>query len=241
MNNEITLDSFKIKLEEIKNIDENDIEFWYARELQKVLGYLRWENFITVIKKAQISCDASKININEHFRETTKTLNLPNSAVKNILNYKLTRYACYLIAMNGDTRKQEIAFAQTYFAVQTRKQELQEEEYDKLSDDERRIALRNEVRSKNSKLFDTVKNVGIESNLDFAIFNNFGYKGLYNGLDAKGIAKKKNIKNNKPILDVMGSTELAANLFRITQAEDKIKKNNIKKKPMKHITKLALL
>lgn len=210
--------------EDIKHIDKHGVEFWYARELIRVLQYSNWQNFEKIIDKAKISCQNSDINVFEHFIDVSKLSKRGNNAEVEINDYKLTRYACYLIAQNGDSRKKVIALAQTYFAVQTRKQEITELEYSKLTEDEKRLYTRILVNNKNKYLFKTAREAGVEN---FGKFNNYGYKGLYNGETAKQIAKRKNIKENEDILDYMGSEELGANLFRITQTEAKLKKDNI--------------
>ena len=211
--------------ENIKHKDENGIEYWEARELQKALEYSQWRRFNSVIEKAIISCKLSGINALEHFANVGKALKGPNNSTKIIDDYKLSRYACYLIVQNGDPRKEVIALGQTYFAVKTRKQEITEEEYRNLSEDEKRLYTRINVNNKNKKLFYTAKNAGVSN---FGKFNNYGYMGLYNGETASSIAKRKNISEKEDILDWMGSTELAANLFRITQTEDVITNKKIK-------------
>lgn len=212
--------------EKIKHIDENGCEYWEARELQKVLEYAQWRRFESVINKAMIACKLSNNKISDHFAKVGKTVPMPSGAKpKQIDDYKLSRYACYLIVQNGDSKKQVIALGQTYFAVQTRKQEITEEEYLNLTEDEKRLYTRINVNNKNKKLFYTAKNAGVKN---FGKFNNYGYTGLYNGETAKDIAKRKNIVDKEDILDWMGSTELAANLFRITQTEDVINKKQIK-------------
>lgn len=210
--------------ESIKHIDENGVEFWYARELMPTLEYSKWENFIKVINKAMQSCENSNISVVEHFPDVRKTLEMPNNAEKIIDDYKLTRYACYLIAQNGDSRKHAIALAQTYFAIQTRKQELSRQEYNKLTEDEKRLYTRENVRNKNKYLFNTAKMSGVKN---YGKFNNYGYRGLYNGETSKDIAHRKGISEKEDILDYMSSTELAANLFRITQTDDILKNKNI--------------
>ena len=210
--------------EDIKHMDENGIEYWYARELQLVLDYKEWRKFENVIKKAIDVCENSGISAFEHFVGADKTIQMPKGATKSIKEYKLTRYACYLIAQNGDSRKEVIALAQTYFAIQTRKQEISEKEYSLLTEDEKRFYQRNLTRKGNYSLNQAAKNAGVKN---FDKFHNSGYKGLYNGETADDIAKRKGLRYREDILDNMGSEELAANLFRITQTESKLKRDNI--------------
>ena len=210
--------------EDIKHIDENGVEFWYARELMEMLEYSKWGNFIKVIDKAKKSCENSNNTIFEHFADVGKTIKMPKNAEKTIDDMKLTRYACYLIAQNGDSRKKQVALAQTYFAVQTRKQEVTRQEYEQLSEDEKRLYTRQNVKDKNKYLFDTAKLVGVKN---YGKFNNYGYRGLYNGETAKDIANRKGISEKEDILDYMSSTELAANLFRITQTDEVLKNKNV--------------
>ena len=210
--------------EDIKHIDENGVEFWYARELQNMLYYKEWRKFENVINKAKQACENSNISAFEHFVGTDKLSKRANNAEVIINDYKLTRYACYLIAQNGDSRKKVIALAQTYFAVQTRKQEISEKEYTMLTEDEKRFYQRNLTRKGNYSLNQTAKKAGVKN---FDKFHNAGYKGLYNGETADDIAKRKGLRYREDILDNMGSEELAANLFRITQTESRLKKENI--------------
>ena len=218
------LDKNNKSFEDIKHIDENGVEFWYARELMPILQYSNWQNFEKIIDKSKISCQNSDISVFEHFTDVNKTIKMPKGAEKTIVDYKLTRYACYLIAQNGDSRKKVIALAQTYFAIQTRKQELLEEEYNSLTEDEKRIYQRNQARKGNYNLNKTAKKAGVK---DLARFHNAGYKGLYNGETANDIAKRKGLRYREDILDNMGSEELAANLFRITQTDAKLKRDNV--------------
>ena len=218
------IDKNNKSFEEIKHIDENGVEFWYARELMSILEYNKWENFEKVINKAKDACENSGITVVDHFPDIRKTIKMPKGAEKTILDYKLTRYACYLIAQNGDSRKTVIALAQTYFAVQTRKQEITEKEYSMLTEDEKRFYQRDLTRKGNYSLNQTAKNAGVKN---FDKFHNAGYKGLYNGETADDIAKRKGLRYREDILDNMGSTELSANLFRISQTEEKLKKDNI--------------
>ncbi len=213
--------------EDLKQIDENGNEFWYARDLQLALQYTKWENFNKVIKTAQVACKISQQEVTDHFPEVRKTVEMPSKAKpKKILDYKLTRYACYLIVMNGDPRKKVIAEGQTYFAVKTRQQEYLEL-FDSLDEDDKRLFLRGDIKQKNMLLAQSARNAGVITPKEFAIFQDSGYKGLYNGLTAKDIADKKNINLKDDILDYMGSEELGANLFRITQTEGLLRKNSI--------------
>jgi len=222
MNN---IEEYKEKtFESIKHFDEFGNEYWEARELMPLLEYSKWENFHKVIKRATIACETSNNNVSDHFPEFRKPIVGGKGNVQNVIDYHLSRYACYLIIQNANPRKKSVALGQTYFAIQTRKQEITELEYSKLSEDEKRLYTRILVNNKNKYLFKTAKEAGVEN---FGKFNNFGYKGLYNGETAKQIAKRKNIKENEDILDYMGSEELGANLFRITQTEAKLKKDNV--------------
>ena len=211
--------------EKIKHIDEFGQEYWLARELQKVLEYKEWRKFEGVIDKAKIACKNSNIDTNGQFIDADKLSKNVNGGKRKIIDYKLSRYACYLIAQNGDSRKEVIALAQTYFAIQTRKQELIEREYSSLTEDEKRFYQRKITKQGNYSLNQTARNVGIKN---FDKFHNAGYKGLYNGETANNIAKRKGLRYREDILDNMGSEELADNLFRIVQTEAKLKKENIK-------------
>ena len=191
--------------EDIKHIDENGIEYWLARELQEILGYTKWSNFLNVIEKAKNSVETSEIEVSDHFADVGKTIKMPKGAEKIIPDIMLTRYACYLTVQNGDPRKKMIALGQQYFAIQTRKQELSDREFEELSEDERRLLLRSDVKGFNKKLFKAAQDCGVDN---FGKFQNAGYKGLYNGETASDIKKRKNLKKNEEILDYMGSTEL---------------------------------
>jgi len=218
--------------EQIRRIDENGNEYWSARELSKVLEYSEYRHFLPVVEKAKKSCKVSGNRTSNHFEDMLDMINLGKGAVRQVDSVKLSRYACYLIVQNGDPSKEVIALGQTYFALQTRLQEIKQmEEYNALkSEEEKRLFLRNELRQHNIKLAETAHNAGVIDAIDYAIFQNFGYKGLYGGLDAKDIHAKKKLKKNQQILDHMGSTELAANLFRATQTEEKLRRENIKGK-----------
>lgn len=209
--------------EDIKHIDENGNEYWYARELMSALGYKDWRYFDAVIEKAMISCENSNMPVIDHFVVDNKIVEA-GVATKPKKDYILTRYACYLIAQNANPRLKVVALAQTYFAVKTRQQEITEEEYKKLSEDERRLYNRQIIKDRNKYLFDTAKSSGVK---DYGKFNNAGYKGLYNGETAEDIAKRKGLKDGQPILDYMGSAELGANIFRITQTDALLKDNNV--------------
>ena len=210
--------------ESIKHIDEDGIEFWYARELMPILQYAKWQNFKKIINKAMIACENSDIPTNYCFTDVSKPIISGKGKEELIEDYKLNRYACYLIAQNGDSRKKVIALAQTYFAVQTRKQEITEKEYGLLTEDEKRFYQRKLTRKGNYSLNQAAKKAGVKN---FDKFHNSGYKGLYNGETADDIAKRKGLRYREDILDNMGSDELIANLFRISQTEQKLKKDNI--------------
>ena len=211
--------------EDIKHVDEFGNEYWYARELQVVLDYREWRKFENVINKAIESCKNVGISETEHFGGAAKLSKRANNTKVMIPDYKLSRYACYLIAQNGDSRKKVIALAQTYFAIQTRKQELTKKEYSLLTEDEKRFYQRNLTKKGNYSLNKAAKKAGVKN---FDKFHNSGYKGLYNGETADDIAKRKGLRYREDVLDNMGSEELAANLFRITQTESKLKRDNIR-------------
>ena len=219
------LQSKKYKnFENIRNVREDGIEYWYARELSKVLEYTKWENFSKVIDKAKIACKNSGFDVSNHFPEIRKMVKIGSNTTRELLDYELSRYACYLIVQNGNPKKEVIALAQTYFAIQTRKQEISEKEYILLTEDEKRFYQRNLTRKGNYSLNQTAKISGVKN---FDRFHNFGYKGLYNGETADDIAKRKGLRYREDILDNMGSDELIANLFRISQTEQKLKRDNI--------------
>ncbi len=205
--------------ESIKHIDEEGIEYWTARELAIELGYTKWENFEKVLNKAKRTCLNSGQDITNHFPDIRKMVKIGSKTIRGVIDYRLSRYACYLIAQNGDPSKLEISQAQTYFAIQTRKQEI----HQSLSESKKRIAIRNDVKDKNKKLFSTTRLAGVSN---FGKFNDAGYKGLYD-MSLNEIENKKKIPKGE-LLDYAGSEELGANLFRITQTEAKIKRENIK-------------
>lgn len=211
--------------ESIKHINEYGEEFWYARELQAALDYKRWDKFQNVISKAVESCKNSENLVEDHFSHVGKIVEA-GATHKDIGDIKLSRYACYLIVQNGDSRKKVIALGQTYFAVKTRQQELIEN-FDDLTEDKKRLAIRNEMKIHNKSLAEAANLAGISDPRDYAIFQNRGYQGLYGGLGRKEIHSRKGLKKNQDILDYMGSTELAANLFRATQTDEKLRKEHI--------------
>lgn len=213
--------------ESIKHINEYGVEYWTARELMTALGYKQWRRFTDAIARAEEACKSAGNTPQDHFAGAGKMIATGKSAQREVEDYHLSRYACYLIAMNGDPRKEAIALAQTYFAVKTREQELSEH-FDELSEDQKRLAIRGELKHHNKSLADAAHAAGIETPRDYAIFQNYGYMGLYGGLKAQDIAKRKGLKKGEHILDHMGSTELAANLFRATQTDEKLRREHIK-------------
>lgn len=220
-----------VTFEGIKHIDEEGNEFWLARELYPLLEYRRWDAFKNVIERATEACVKSNIDKENHFRRLTKMVPLGYGSERSIEDIALSRYACYLIVQNGDPSKPVIAAGQTYFAIQTRRQELSEEEqFQSLSEDERRRMLRTQIKIHNKDLVNAAHKAGVETQLDYAIFQNYGYKGLYNGMDNKAIHAHKGLKKSQKILDYMGSEELAANLFRATQTEAKLRREHIQGK-----------
>ena len=210
----------EMTFEEIKHIDDNGNEFWSARELQQILGYKEWRYFSAVIEKAQVACSQSNNSINSNFGVYTKIVKA-GATTKTIIDYNLSRYACYLIVQNANPKYKNVALGQTYFAVQTRKMELTEEEYSKLGEDEKRLYRRKQTKDGNKVLYRIAKEKGVKN---FDKFTNAGYKGLYNGETANDIAKRKGLRYREDILDNMGSVELGANVFRITQTEALLEK-----------------
>ena len=225
--------------ENIKHVDENGNEFWFARELQKALEYTEYGKFLPVIEKAIEACRKTGFDEGNHFAHVSEMVRIGSGAERKMDSYKLSRYACYLIVMNGDPRKEVIALGQTYFAVKTRQKEISDE-VAQLSEDEKRLAIRDEVTIRNKFLASSAKAAGVETPVDYAVFQNRGYQGLYNGLGMKDIHKRKGLKKNEQILDHMGATELAANLFRITQTDDKLRRENIKGKDLANETHFAV-
>ena len=221
--NEITKYAENI-FENIKHIDEHENEYWEARELQQVLGYKEWRKFKGVIEKAIETCKITRNNISDHFVQLDKMVNIGSSTRRKIIDYKLSRYACYLIAQNGDSHMSTIALAQTYFAVQTRRMELTDLEYEKMSEDEKRLYRRKQASNGNYSLNRTAVKSGVKN---LGEFHNAGYKGLYNGETADDIFKRKKLRYREDILDNMSSEELGANIFRITQTEAKLKRDKV--------------
>jgi len=218
--------------EQIKETDENGNEFWTARKISKVLEYAEYRNFLPVIDRAKQACKNSGQLIENHFVDYHEMVGIGSGAERQMESLKLSRYACYLVVQNADPGKEIVALGQTYFAVQTRLQEIQQlQTYQQLkTEEEKRLFLRNEMFEHNKQLAAAAKNAGVINPVDYAVFQNHGYMGLYGGLDAKGIHRRKGLKKTENILDHMGSGELAANLFRATQTEEKLKRENIRGK-----------
>lgn len=226
--NELTKYNEQI-FESIKHVNEYGQEFWYARELRKVLQYTEYNKFVPVIKKAMTACENSGYSVSDHFAQVSEMVEIGSGAFREMESFALSRYACYLIVMCADETKEIVALGKTYFAVKTRQQELIDN-YDELTEDQKRLAIRNEMKSHNKSLAEAAQMAGITDSKDYAIFQNKGYQGLYGGLGAKEIHARKGLKKSQNILDHMGSTELAANLFRATQTDEKLRRENIKGK-----------
>lgn len=228
-----SIDELIAKFEQAAHYDEDGSQYWFARDLQELLEYSKWDNFLAVVVKAREACERSGTPVADHFADVGKMVSLGSGAEREVDDIVLSRYAAYLIAQNGDPRKRPVAFAQTYFAIQTRRQEIEDDiegEYIPLSEDERRVLLRDEIKEHNRSFASAAKGAGVREGLEFAIFQTEGYKGLYGGLDVPGIRRRKNLSSKQHILDHMGSTELAANLFRATQTEEKLRRDKVQGK-----------
>ena len=209
--------------EAIKHIADDGSEFWYARELAILLEYVQWRNFAKVLDRAKLACKNSGYRAIDHFAEVSKIVEA-GATSKPLIDFKLTRYACYLIVQNGDPRKEVIALGQTYFAIQTRRQEVADY-FNQLDEDNKRLVIRGDIKQWNQMLAEAAHNAGVISNEEYAAFQNAGYMGLYGGMKVEDIHQKKGLKEKDKILDFMSSTELIANLFRISQTEEKLKKD----------------
>ena len=225
-----TIDELIASFEGAACVDDDGVEFWVGRDIARLLGYSDYRNFVNAVEKAKIACASSGLRVPDHFVDVTDMVTIGGGAKREVKDVRLTRYACYLIAQNGDPRKKPVAFAQTYFAIQTRRQEIQDDDvaqYVPLPEDQKRLLLRDEIKAHNKNLADAARGAGVIEPVDFAVFQTFGYKGLYGGLDRIGIQRRKGLRSKDHILDHMGSTELAANLFRATQTEDKLRRDKI--------------
>ena len=217
--------------EDIRHLDGTGNEYWLARQLAKVLEYSEYRHFLPVIERARLACQTSGQPVVDHFEDVLGMVGIGSGAQREVEDVRLSRYACYLVVQNGDPSKSVIANGQTYFALQTRRQELADDaKFAQLSEDDKRLAIRNELAVHNKHLAAAAKDAGVDTPLDYAIFQDHGYKGLYGGLGAKDIHARKNLKKGQKILDHMGSTELAANLFRATQTEEKLRRDRVRGK-----------
>src|SRR5258708_28020585 len=215
----------------IKQLDPDGNEYWSARDLMPILEYGSWQKFRNVLLKAQIACENSGHDVDEHFIHAARMIEIGHSAKREVEDMHLSRYACYLVVQNADPSKEVVALGQTYFAVQTRRQEVADETaLVGLSEEQRRLLLRQKIKHQNTDLASAAKGAGVITPQDFGIFQNHGYRGLYNGLTAEDIHKRKKLKKSQHILYDMGATQLAANLFRSTQAEDKLRRDNVQGK-----------
>ena len=237
MNGKLTKKTMTL-FESIKHIDENGVEYWTSRSLWKILEYTEYRHFLPVIEKAKLACENSGQKVEDHFEDILEMIVIGKGGERQVDSVKLSRYACYLIVQNADPSKTIVAQGQTYFAIQTRIAEVQKmKEYQELtSEEEKRLFLRSELLQHNSQLASAAKDAGVIDSRDYAIFQNYGYQGLYGGMTAKDIHARKGLKKSQKILDHMGSTELAANLFRATQTEEKLKRENIKGKQKANMT-----
>ena len=224
------------EFEAIRKLTQSGAEWWSARELQHPLGYALWQNFSNVLRKAMAACESAGMPVKDHFIDINKMILVGKGGQRELDDLMLSRHACYLIAMNGDPSNPKIAAAQTYFAIQTSKQEMLERELAQLSADQKRVLLRNELSEHNKKLASAAKDAGVVTPFEYAIFQDEGYKGLYGGLGSRDIHERKGLKKSEKILDHMGSTELAANLFRATQTEDKLRRDQTRSKTEANIT-----
>lgn len=227
--------------EGLRQLDDAGNEYWQARQLAKALDYSEYRHFLPVVERAKEACGKSSQSITDHFEDVLEMVDIGSGARRQLPDIRLSRYACYLIVQNGDPSKPVIANGQTYFAIQTRRQELANDNaFGQLSEDEKRLAIRNELAQHNKYLAAAAAEAGVESGLDFAVFQDHGYRGLYGGLGAKAIHARKGLKKSQKILDHMGSTELAANLFRATQTEEKLRRDGVKGKQEANQTHLAV-
>ncbi|EGV19825.1 DNA damage-inducible protein D [Thiocapsa marina] len=227
--------------EGIRHVDADDNEFWLARQLANVLDYSQYRHFVPVIERAKDACRNSGQAVADHIEDVLTMVDIGSGAKRQVEDFRLSRYACYLIVQNGDPSKPVIANGQTYFAMQTRRQELADDvKFAQLSEDDKRLAIRNELATHNKHLAAAAKDAGVETSLDYAIFQDHGYKGLYGGLGNKDIHARKGLKKSQKILDHMGSTELAANLFRATQTEEKLRRDQVQGKHQANRTHFAV-
>jgi DNA-damage-inducible protein D len=241
MTNKRILEQHHATFDSIRQQDEGDNEYWNARQLAVVLEYSQYRHFLPVLERAKEACRNSGQSVGNHFEDVLTMVEIGSGAKREVSDVRLSRYACYLVVQNGDPSKPVIANGQTYFAMQTRRQELADDEsFARLSEDEKRLAIRNELATHNKYLAAAAKDAGVETPIDYAIFQDHGYKGLYGGLGAKDIHVRKGLKKSQKILDHMGSTELAANLFRATQTEDKLKRDQVQGKRQANQTHLEV-